>query len=140
MTVAVIVAVTGGVIVTACVPIVMPVAVAVVVVASVSVSVLVVMLMLMLMVMLMPMIVRLVLGNDGCMAVPTIFACMRVSTAARVILPRFIARDYRFRRARRRCIPPVVARPKALREHKPRPESLDHGRFLPKVTQSLDSL
>ncbi|WP_043285236.1 hypothetical protein [Paraburkholderia oxyphila] len=69
-----------------------------------------------------------------------ILVCVRMRAAAGVIVLRFIERDGRFRRARRRSIPPFVARPKALREHKPRPESLDHGRFLPKVTESLDSL
>lgn len=66
---------------------------------------------------------------------------MRVIAAARVLLiPCFIKQHRRLRRARRRCALPVFARPQALREHKPRPESLDHGRILPKVTESLDSL
>ncbi|HKT96951.1 MAG TPA: hypothetical protein VJS30_10500 [Paraburkholderia sp.] len=86
------------------------------------------------------MVVPMIAGNGTRMAVPAILAGVRVSATARGTLPRFIERDCRLHRTRRRCVPLVVARPKALREHKPRPESLDHGRFLPKVTESLNSL
>jgi hypothetical protein len=67
-------------------------------------------------------------------------ACVRVAAAAGVIIPRFLEHRFRCRRARRPGVSPVEARPKALRKPNSRPENLDHGRFLPKVTESLDSL
>ncbi|MFD1558263.1 hypothetical protein ACFSHT_21960 [Paraburkholderia silviterrae] len=129
----------GGVIVAACVVIVTVVIVPVImVVAVVTVPMIVGMFM------VVPLAVRVIrpviVGTGARMTVRVVLACVRMRAAARVIVLRFIERDCRFRRARRRSVPPFVARPKALRVHKPRPESLDHGRFLPKVTESLNSL
>ncbi|WP_321813068.1 hypothetical protein [Paraburkholderia sp. J69-2] len=70
--------------------------------------------------------------------------CMRVVVAMTrfgptvgVIVPRV---NFIERRSRRAGISPVGTRPIALRQRNPRHENLDHGRFLPKMTESLNSL
>jgi hypothetical protein len=60
----------------------------------------------------------------------------------RVLMPRFDFVPRSACRCRRACrgIVPVGARTIALRQRAPRQKNLDHGRILPKVTESLNSL
>ncbi|WP_407668285.1 hypothetical protein [Paraburkholderia bannensis] len=57
-----------------------------------------------------------------------------------VIMPRFDCIARRRARARRRRVQLTGTRPKTLRQRAPRQENMNHGRILPKVTESLDSL
>lgn len=58
----------------------------------------------------------------------------------RVFMPRFACVARRRARACRRRIRLTGTRPKTLHQRASRQENMDHGRFLPKVTESLDSL
>ncbi|WP_244193137.1 hypothetical protein [Paraburkholderia eburnea] len=81
------------------------------------------------------MIVRVVMRVAASMAI--------LGAMIRVVIPRFDCFTRIPRRCRRACrcrVPLAGARPIALRQCAPRQENLDHGRFLPKVTESLDSL
>ncbi|WP_241030999.1 hypothetical protein [Paraburkholderia sp. Ac-20347] len=63
-----------------------------------------------------------------------------MTTAGRLtIVPRLLRRCARCRACAVRAVR-TGARPIAASEHKPRQECLTHGRVLPKMTESLDSL
>ncbi|WP_408734371.1 hypothetical protein [Paraburkholderia bannensis] len=82
------------------------------------------------------MIVRMVMLMLMCVVVSmTTFGAM-----ACVFMPRFDFIARRRARARRRRVRLAGTRAKTLRQRAPRQENMNHGRILPKVTESLDSL
>ncbi len=82
------------------------------------------------------MIVRMVMLMLICAVVSmTTFGAMTC-----VIMPRFDFIARRRARACRRRVRLPGSRPKTLRQRAPRQGNMNHGRILPKVTESLDSL
>ncbi|WP_408585448.1 hypothetical protein [Paraburkholderia bannensis] len=74
------------------------------------------------------------------MFVVVVVSMTTFGAVACVFMPRFDFIARRCAHAWRRHVRLPGTRPKTLRRRAPQQESMNHGRFLPKVTESLDSL